>query len=133
MARPLVEALQDDPALHLHLRDHRVVEGRDLAAGLDSALPAHAFRNAKTRDPSDLGHEAGARVLRIDARLEGVASKADVRSVYGHRPGPATQEHQLELTAVFVLIDPVDISQDFSDLQDSFRDSDVFPVPAACL
>ena len=62
------------------LGDHRVVEGRDLAALLHRAVDAHvALGQAKSGQRAGRRQEAVGGILGIEARLHGVAVHADLR------------------------------------------------------
>ncbi len=64
-------------AMHDQLADQAVVIGRDAVAGIDAGIDAdaEAARRVEMRDRAGRGHE-GARVLGIDAALDGVALEA---------------------------------------------------------
>ena len=74
-ARVLAVGAVDD-----ELRDHRVVERRDLAALDDPAVHAHAWagRLAVVRDPPGRGQEPARDVLGVDPALERVAGEPHV-------------------------------------------------------
>ena len=70
---------------HDQLRDHRVVERRDLRALDDTGVHAHAGprRFAVTRDPSRRREEASRDILRVDPALDRVTTKHDVLLAHG--------------------------------------------------
>src|SRR5262249_14637708 len=83
----LVECAQHAPArvlaadaVHDELRDHRVVERRDLASGDDARVDAHSgpARLVVRRDRPRRGQEAVAHVLGVDPALDRVPVQADV-------------------------------------------------------
>ncbi len=67
-------------AVHDQLRDHRVVQRRDLRAVLHARVHPHARprRLAVARDPPGGREEAAGRVLGVDPALDRVAGQADV-------------------------------------------------------
>ena len=82
--------------VHDHLRDERVVEIRDLVAGADAGVDAHAdpARLPVGRDPPRRREEAAGDVLGVDPALDRVTAKHDVvlgrrRAARLPRRGPA--------------------------------------------
>ncbi len=63
-----------------HLREHRVVVGRDLEAGDDRAVHPHALalRQHDAEHPAACGKESGRRVLGVEPRLHGMAVEPDL-------------------------------------------------------
>src|SRR6185437_776084 len=60
------------------LGDHRVVEWRNLHAGLQRMLDAKLLRHLPRRHPAGLWHEVVVRILRAQTDLDGVTGKTDI-------------------------------------------------------
>ena len=60
------------------LGDHRIVEGRDLAALCDAAVDADVGGQLQPDDPAGRGQKAVGRILGIKARLDGMTSERDL-------------------------------------------------------
>jgi hypothetical protein len=83
--------------MHDELGDHRVVEGRDLAAALDPGVHPHVVREPGLGQQAGGGLEMLARVLGIDPRLDRVAPRGPrAQGLQGGQFGGRRQQHPLD-------------------------------------
>jgi hypothetical protein len=94
--------------MHDELGDHRVVEGRDLAAALDPGIHPHVVREPGLGQQAGGGLEVLARILGIDPRLDRMAPRGPRAQGLqgGSSPAAASSIHSTRSTPVTSSVTP---------------------------